>query len=81
MSGARLRKIMLAWGRVFRLDMRDCAKTAQRYRLYAQELRAIADDDEIAATAPKLRSIADDYDRMAASMDAVGKSLEILKRI
>ena len=61
--------------------MRDCAKIAQRFRLYAEELRAIAEDDEVAATAPKLLSLANDYDRMAASMDAVAKSLEMLKRI
>jgi hypothetical protein len=53
--------------------MRDYENSASRYRLYAQELRAIADDDKFAVTAQTLRSIADQYDQMAVTMDTVGK--------
>jgi hypothetical protein len=59
--------------------MRDHAMAARRYRLYAEELRAMADDDTVAATAAKLRSVADAYDQMAVSMEAVAVSKERLK--
>ena len=59
----------------------DYAMAARRYRLYAEELRAIADDDSVEASASKLRSVADDYERMAASMEAVANSYEKLSRV
>lgn len=61
--------------------MRDYAMAARRYRLYAEVLRAIADDDRVEASASKLRSVADDYDAMAASMEAVADSYEKLNPV
>jgi len=61
--------------------MRDYAMAARRYRLYAEELRAIAEDDYVEASAAQLRSIADDYERMASSMEAAAQSYEKLKRM
>jgi hypothetical protein len=59
--------------------MRDYATAARKYRLYAQVLRAIADDEDVATSSSKLRSIADDYERMAACAEAVTDSHEKLK--
>ena len=61
--------------------MSDHAKNARRYRFYAEELRAIAGEDDVATTARQLRSIADGYDQLAASMDAVAYSRDKLKQI
>ena len=52
-----------------------------RYRFYAEELRAIAEDDKIAVTATQLRFIADGYDEMARSLEAIAESRDKLKRI
>jgi hypothetical protein len=41
----------------------------------------MADDDEVAASASKLRSVADDYDQKAASIEAVAGSREKLNQI
>ena len=61
--------------------MRDHTAAARKYRLYAQMLRAIADDEDVATNSSKLRSIADDYDRMAASMEAVAETHEKLNQV
>jgi len=63
--------------------MRHYAMIARKYRLYAQELRAIADDEDGAAVtnASKLRSIACDYEQMAVSIETVAASREKLERL
>jgi hypothetical protein len=61
--------------------MRDHAITARKYRLYAQMLRAIADDEDVAMNSSKLRSIADDYDEMAASVEAIAECPQKSERI
>jgi hypothetical protein len=61
--------------------MSDREKTARRYRFYAEQLRAMASEDEIAERAQQLRSIADGYDDMALSMEVVAPSPEKPKQI
>jgi hypothetical protein len=61
--------------------MRDHTIAARKYRLYAQMLRAIADDEDVATNSSKLRSIADEYDEMAASVEAIAGSPEKSGRI
>jgi hypothetical protein len=52
---------------------------AHRYRHRAVEVRAIADASRDKASRRILYGIATDYDRMAASMDAIGNS-ELIRR-
>ena len=60
--------------------MRQENEVARRYRLFAEELRSIADMDRDHTTSQKLLGVARDYDRMAASMDAIGMSRDNLSR-
>jgi hypothetical protein len=52
---------------------------ANRYRYRAVEVRAIADASRDQASRRILFGVAQDYDRMAASMEAIGNS-ERLRR-
>ena len=61
--------------------MRDHVTAARKYRLYAQMLRAIADDEDVATNSSKLRSIADDYEQMAMSVEAIAEGREKLNRL
>lgn len=44
---------------------------AKRYRLMAEELRTLAGSDECEGSCEALRQVASDYDRMAATADAI----------
>ena len=55
-------------------------ETARRYRLFAEELRTIAEMDRDPGTSGRLLGVARDYDRMASSMDAVNESREKVSR-
>jgi hypothetical protein len=48
---------------------------AKRYRDHAEELRTIAGTDRDHTIRAQLLRIATDYDRMAATMDVVGRSV------
>jgi hypothetical protein len=51
--------------------MSEDRETATRYRQHAEELRVIAVHKTSAEIRGTLLSIADDYDRMAASLEAI----------
>jgi hypothetical protein len=51
--------------------MSERLKTAKRYREYAEELRVIAADKHVPENRAALLKIAEDYDRMAASLEAI----------
>jgi len=50
------------------------SETAERYRVHAEELRIIAAEAGSVAISRALLKIADDYDRMAASLEAIDRS-------
>ena len=50
------------------------AKSSKRYRDHAEELRAMANGDEHEKTREALLDIAADYERIAASLEAIDKS-------
>jgi hypothetical protein len=52
--------------------MNDRPRTARRYREYAEELRVIAADKHVPENRDALLKIADDYEQMAAALEAVG---------
>jgi hypothetical protein len=54
---------------------------AARYRLRAEELRTIAGDKTALEIKHQLLKLAEDYERMATSADAVDKTNKILKRV
>lgn len=54
--------------------------TAKRYRHHAEELRVIAAESG-GAHAKALLQIADDYDRMAKSLDAIDKTNKVLRDV
>jgi len=53
--------------------MNDRLRTAKRYREYAEELRVIAADKHVPENRDALLKIAEDYEQMAASLDAVNE--------
>jgi hypothetical protein len=53
---------------------------AVRYRLRAEELRTIAGDKTALEIKHQLLKLADDYERMAASAEAVDKTNRMLQR-
>ena len=54
--------------------MRGELETALRYRNYAEELRIIAADRTSAANRQLLLKVAEDYDRIATSFEAIDRS-------
>ena len=60
--------------------MGHTADDARRYHLYAEELRCIADLGRTTGTSEQLRAIADEYDRVAASMQAIADSRAKLEK-
>lgn len=54
--------------------------TAKSYRHHAKELRKIAADDGARSIATKLLAIADDYESMAASLEAIDKTNKQLEK-
>jgi hypothetical protein len=51
--------------------MNERLKTARRYREYAEELRVIAADKHVPENRTALLKIAEDYDRMADSLEMI----------
>jgi hypothetical protein len=60
--------------------MEEAKARASAYRDRATELRAIAEMDRHAQTYDALMKVANDYDRMALSMDVVAESKAALAK-
>jgi hypothetical protein len=60
--------------------MSEEANTARRYRAHAEELRAIADGEREANTKDTLLRIAEDYERMAGTLDAIDRTNKAMKK-
>ena len=54
--------------------------TAKRYRLRAEELKIIAEDEGAQRTRLTLRQIADDYERMAETLEAIDRTNRAIAR-
>ena len=54
--------------------------TANRYRVHAEELRVIAEQDRDSSTRRMLLKVADDYDHMAATLEAIDKTNKAVNR-
>jgi len=54
--------------------------TAQRYRVRAEELRAIAAEDLTHTNREALEKIAKDYERMARTLEAIDLSNRAMRR-
>ena len=61
--------------------MSEARELAQSYRFRAEELRAIADLDRDTPNREILIQVAQDYDRMAHSMEAVGRTHRSISRV
>jgi len=48
--------------------------TANRYRVHAEELRVIAEQDRDHETRRMLLKVADDYEHMAVTLEAIDKT-------
>lgn len=59
--------------------MQDLKARAETYRNRAAEMRAIAEADKHLETHNALVKIADDYERLATSLDAIAKSKDALR--
>ena len=57
--------------------MNKLQKLAHRYRSKAEELRTIASGDACPTTQRALVKVANDYDRMAASADAIERTYQL----
>ena len=60
--------------------MSDERSIAESYRLRAEELRTIAQMDDRGKTRETLIRVADDYDRMAATMEGIATTNEAMRR-
>jgi hypothetical protein len=60
--------------------MRDTKVRAEAYRKKAAEVRALAEADKHVGTRDALLKIAEDYERLAKSLDALAESKEALRR-
>lgn len=54
--------------------MSEELETASRYRVHAQELRVIAEQDRDHETRRLLLKVADDYEHMAQTLEAIDKT-------
>ena len=54
--------------------------TANRYRVHAEELRVIAEQDRDGATRKMLLRVADDYDHMADTLEAIDRTNKAVRR-
>jgi hypothetical protein len=59
--------------------MSEEANTALRYRQHAEELRAIAQSEGEPKTKDTLLRIAEDYDRMAGTLDAIDRTNKAMR--
>jgi hypothetical protein len=57
------------------------SEMADNYRSRARQLRALADIDREAKTAALLRSVAESYDIMAASLDAIDRENHKIRNV
>lgn len=70
-----------AWTLRLRADaMSEELDTAKRYRLRAEELKIIADDESGLQTRLTLRKIAEDYERMAETLEAIDRTNRAIAR-
>lgn len=60
--------------------MSDELDTAKRYRLRAEELKIIAEDEGGKHTRLTLRQIAVDYERMAETLEAIDRNNQAIAR-
>ena len=60
--------------------MSDAVQLAESYRSKAEELRSIADTDEHVRTQEELRRLALDYERIAETLDAIGRTKNVLRK-
>ena len=60
--------------------MSEETDTAIRYRVHAEELRVIAEQDRDYDTRRMLMRVADDYDHMANTLEAIDKTNQIVRR-
>ena len=59
--------------------MSEELEAAQRYRMHAEQLRAIAADTADDNSRDMLLQIADDYDRMALSLQCIDRTNKVLR--
>jgi hypothetical protein len=59
--------------------MNDRLLTAKRYREYAEELRTIASEKQVPENKNAFLNLAEDYDRMAAALEAVHQARRIIE--
>ena len=55
-------------------------ETARRYRLHAEELRVLAESMELDRSRDVVLEVAEDYERMAKSLEAIDNSEVALRR-
>jgi hypothetical protein len=55
-------------------------ETARRYRLHAEELRVLAESMELNRSRDVVLAVAEDYERMAKSLEAIDNSEVALHR-
>jgi hypothetical protein len=60
--------------------MSEESATAARYREHAEELRVIAEHEREPKTRDALLRIAEDYERMAGTLDAIDRTNKAMKR-
>ena len=60
--------------------MSEELETARRYRMHAEELRAIAGNKEMLPCQTALMEIARDYERMARTMESIHRAQKALSR-
>ena len=53
----------------------------ERYRLYAEELRTMAEDDKFRRTREMLETVARDYEQMAESMQSIEDARESIRKL
>lgn len=61
--------------------MQDSKAKAEGFRVRAAEMRALAQESKHSETRDGLIKIADDYDRLAASLDLIGASKDVLSGV
>jgi predicted kinase len=59
--------------------MSEELEAAQRYRMHAEQLRTIAADTVDEKSRDMLLQIADDYDRMALSLQSIDRTNKVLR--
>lgn len=59
--------------------MQDLRARADGYRSRAAEMRALAEEDKLPETRTALMKIADDYEQMSVSLDAIADSQAALR--